>query len=47
MMTSYWTNHLRGTVRFHEGLSQLLTDEVRALIEVGPGNSLDSFSETS
>ncbi|WP_260852411.1 type I polyketide synthase [Bacillus pumilus] len=43
MTASYWTNHLRGTVRFHEGLSQLLTDEVRALIEVGPGNSLTAL----
>lgn len=45
MTASYWTNHLRGTVRFHEGLSQLLTDEVRALIEVGPGNSLTALTK--
>lgn len=45
MTASYWTNHLRGTVRFHEGLSQLLTDEVRALIEVGPGNSLIALAK--
>nr|MDH3176083.1 acyltransferase domain-containing protein [Bacillus pumilus] len=45
MTASYWTNHLRGTVRFHEGLSQLLTDEVRALIEVGPGNSLTALAK--
>ncbi|MEI4789435.1 beta-ketoacyl synthase N-terminal-like domain-containing protein [Bacillus sp. FJAT-53060] len=42
---SYWTNHLRGTVRFHDGLSQLLTDEVLALIEVGPGNSLTALAK--
>lgn len=45
MTASYWTNHLRGTVRFHEGLSQLLSDEVRALIEVGPGNSLTALAK--
>ena len=45
MTASYWTNHLRGTVRFHESLSQLLTDEVRALIEVGPGNSLTALAK--
>ncbi|PCK22815.1 polyketide synthase [Bacillus pumilus] len=42
---SYWTNHLRGTVRFHDGLSQLFTDEVLALIEVGPGNSLTALAK--
>ncbi|UUD43343.1 type I polyketide synthase [Bacillus pumilus] len=45
MTASYWTNHLRGTVRFHAGLSQLFTDEVRAFIEVGPGNSLTALAK--
>ncbi|MDM5297138.1 SDR family NAD(P)-dependent oxidoreductase [Bacillus pumilus] len=42
---SYWTTHLRGTVRFHEGLTHLLKDEVMTLIEVGPGNSLTALAK--
>ena len=41
----YWVRHLRGTVRFSEGMSMLLSDEVApVLLEVGPGNTLSSFA---
>ncbi|MFT6265595.1 MAG: amino acid adenylation domain-containing protein [Oleiphilaceae bacterium] len=41
----YWVRHLRGTVRFSDGLSLLLADEITPiLLEVGPGNTLSSFS---
>jgi amino acid adenylation domain-containing protein len=41
----YWVRHLRGTVRFAEGMSLLLSDEVApVLLEVGPGNTLSSFA---
>jgi len=36
----YWVRHLRGTVRFAEGLKTLYAEPDRALIEVGPGTSL-------
>jgi acyl transferase domain-containing protein len=42
---SYWTKHLRGTVRFHEGLAHLLNNEDLTLIEVGPGNSLTALAK--
>ncbi|UCH96117.1 MAG: SDR family NAD(P)-dependent oxidoreductase, partial [Candidatus Aminicenantes bacterium] len=44
-MTSpdYWTNHLRNTVRFAEGLEKLLGIESSLFIEVGPGKVLSTF----
>lgn len=36
----YWVRHLRGTVRFAEGLARLFAESDRALLEVGPGTSL-------
>lgn len=36
----YWVSHLRGTVRFHEGLTRLLDKADLALLEVGPGETL-------
>ncbi|MEM6457466.1 MAG: acyltransferase domain-containing protein, partial [Acidobacteriota bacterium] len=39
----YWTQHLRRAVRFHDGLSTLLTDPACQLLEVGPGQVLSSF----
>ncbi len=36
----YWVRHLRGTVRFAEGLKTLFAEPDRALLEVGPGQSL-------
>ncbi|HUU36050.1 MAG TPA: aminotransferase class III-fold pyridoxal phosphate-dependent enzyme, partial [Vicinamibacterales bacterium] len=40
----YWVRHLRGTVRFADGLSTLLTERNRVLLEVGPGSTLSSFA---
>jgi acyl transferase domain-containing protein/acyl carrier protein len=36
----YWVRHLRGTVRFAEGMSALLEDPARVYLEAGPGRSL-------
>ncbi len=37
---SYWGRHLRGTVRFSDGLTQALSTPGRVLLEVGPGETL-------
>ncbi|HWS93105.1 MAG TPA: SDR family NAD(P)-dependent oxidoreductase, partial [Mycobacterium sp.] len=44
--SSYWTDHLRGTVRFGDGLSTLLEDPDRILLEVGPGQTLASLASS-
>ena len=36
----YWVDHLRRTVRFGDGVSRLMDDRDRALLEVGPGQTL-------
>ncbi|MFI1189986.1 SDR family NAD(P)-dependent oxidoreductase [Streptomyces californicus] len=36
----YWTRHLRGAVRFKDAVPLLLDGGRRALLEVGPGNTL-------
>ncbi|WP_107656420.1 hybrid non-ribosomal peptide synthetase/type I polyketide synthase [Nocardia suismassiliense] len=36
----HWARHLRHTVRFADGLSTLLSDPERALLEIGPGQTL-------
>ena len=41
----YWTNHLRRTVRFSEGLQELLRGFEGALIEVGPGETLTTLAK--
>jgi acyl transferase domain-containing protein len=40
---AYWARHLRGTVRFGDGLCELLTDPSRMFLEVGPGRTLSSL----
>jgi acyl transferase domain-containing protein/acyl carrier protein len=40
----YWASHLRRTVRFSEGLEQLLAEPNRILLEVGPGQTLTSLA---
>jgi len=40
----YWVRHLRGTVRFAEGVMQLCAEPKRALVEVGPGNTLTTLA---
>ncbi|HEX6040953.1 type I polyketide synthase [Longimicrobium sp.] len=39
----YWTRHLLGTVRFADGIAELLREPGRVLIEVGPGQTLSTF----
>jgi acyl transferase domain-containing protein/SAM-dependent methyltransferase len=40
----YWSRHLRGTVRFSEGLERLLETHGRIHLEVGPGQTLTSLT---
>ncbi|MDP9901727.1 type I polyketide synthase [Variovorax ginsengisoli] len=37
---AYWGQHLRGTVRFADGVAELLRAKGRVLLEVGPGETL-------
>ncbi|NOK00991.1 MULTISPECIES: type I polyketide synthase [Myxococcus] len=41
----YWAEHLRGTVRFADGLHALLSDARRVLLEVGPGQVLGKLAK--
>ena len=41
---SYWVRHLRESVRFSSGLTRLLEDPDRMLLEVGPGHTLTSLA---
>lgn len=43
----YWLQHLRGTVRFGDGLQTLLGEEARILVEVGPGQVLTTLARRS
>jgi phthiocerol/phenolphthiocerol synthesis type-I polyketide synthase E len=36
----YWAEQLRKTVRFSDGIKEILADSTRILLEVGPGNNL-------
>jgi acyl transferase domain-containing protein len=40
----YWATHARETVRFADGLSEVLKDPQHALLEVGPGRTLVTFA---
>lgn len=40
---SYWAKHLRQTVRFAQGVEELLQESVRLFLEVGPGRALSTF----
>ena len=40
---TYWSNHLRKTVRFSDGVNELLKIENAVFIEVGPGRVLSTF----
>jgi len=42
---NYWVQHLRQTVRFAEGLQELLQQPNRVLLEVGPGQTLSAFAK--
>ncbi|HTC94926.1 MAG TPA: amino acid adenylation domain-containing protein, partial [Terriglobales bacterium] len=39
----YWVEHLRRTVRFAEGVTRLLDDDKRVLLEAGPGQTLSEL----
>lgn len=39
----YWANHIRSTVKFHEGISEIIKNKNSIFIEVGPGTSLTSL----
>ncbi|MEW6730837.1 MAG: SDR family oxidoreductase [Acidobacteriota bacterium] len=40
----YWTRHLTETVRFGQGIAELLKEEGRTLVEVGPGQNLSTLA---
>jgi len=40
----YWSRHLRHTVRFSEGISELLKDPRAVLLDVGPGQTLSALA---
>ena len=42
---SYWSTHLRQTVRFAEGLEVLLRIQEHILLEVGPGRTLNTLAK--
>jgi phthiocerol/phenolphthiocerol synthesis type-I polyketide synthase E len=42
---SYWAKHLRQTVRFAEGLHEVLKQPERVLLEVGPGRTLSTLAK--
>ncbi|MEH2354898.1 type I polyketide synthase [Nostoc sp.] len=41
---NYWSQHLRQTVRFSDGMSQLLEQFEGAFLEVGPGRTLSTLT---
>ncbi|HEV3458631.1 MAG TPA: amino acid adenylation domain-containing protein, partial [Thermoanaerobaculia bacterium] len=40
----YWAGHLSGTVRFSDGLAELVAQPGRVLLEVGPGHTLSRLA---
>jgi acyl transferase domain-containing protein/pimeloyl-ACP methyl ester carboxylesterase/acyl carrier protein len=40
----FWAKHVRQTVRFADGIGELLKDPETALLEVGPGRTLATFA---
>lgn len=42
---NYWVKHLRQTVCFSSGISELLQEPNRILLEVGPGKTLCTFAK--
>ncbi|HRO15765.1 MAG TPA: type I polyketide synthase, partial [Paracoccus sp. (in: a-proteobacteria)] len=41
----YWVRHLRGTVRFGDGLAHLGTDPETVYLEVGPGRAMSAMAQ--
>lgn len=44
MNPAYWARHLRHTVRFADGLDELVREPGRLLLEVGPGQALAALA---
>jgi acyl transferase domain-containing protein len=40
---AYWARHMRGTIRFAEGIGELLQEPDRVFLEVGPGSTLGTL----
>jgi acyl transferase domain-containing protein len=40
---NYWVQHLRHTVRFSDCVQELLKEEDRIFLEVGPGHTLSTL----
>ena len=40
----YWVKHLRNTVRFSDGIGKLLNKKNRLFLEIGPGQTLSTFT---
>ena len=40
----YWAGHVRQTVRFADGVAELMKDPTRVLLEVGPGQTLSTLA---
>ncbi|HEY2329664.1 MAG TPA: amino acid adenylation domain-containing protein [Verrucomicrobiae bacterium] len=43
--SNYWAKHLRQTVRFADGVAELLKDPARILLEVGPSQTLANLAK--
>lgn len=41
----YWSNHVRQTVRFEQGLQELFKKPTQVLLEVGPGRTLSKLAK--
>jgi acyl transferase domain-containing protein/thioesterase domain-containing protein/acyl carrier protein len=44
---AYWVRHLRGTVRFADGLRTAVGDRTTVVVELGPGQTLGSYARRS
>lgn len=44
---SYWSRHLCGTVKFYDGIQEIIKEPALNMIEVGPGKSLMSFAKSA
>ncbi len=45
MSADYWVRHISETVKFSDGLKELLKDSGRILLEVGPGRTLSTLAK--
>ncbi|MFO1140203.1 MAG: SDR family NAD(P)-dependent oxidoreductase [Paracoccus sp. (in: a-proteobacteria)] len=43
----YWTSHLRGTVRFADGIAHLAQVPGRVFLEVGPGRAMQAMAKAN